>query len=343
MGKNNEFENILEACLARVLAGESIEACLADHPGQAAELEPLLRTALSTREAAAVKPRPEFRERAALDFQAAIRQMPAKKVGNVYWRQRWMGILSAVVFVLLAGTGLVAASSSSLPDHPLYGVKLATETAWLALTPSDLGKADLYVKFTDRRVDEIIAMAERGKVPQMDRATERLDRQMIAMAGLTAPEGLAFSTMGAIETTSPPMLAAPTMTVPATTKAATTVPETTTTATTLPPAPLTNPPPATTAPPPPATTIVINAPDMETGIILATPPPQAEGIARYGSTDEMDEEAKLRERLARSAAANTSALLEELDRAPESVRLALERAIEIANTGYYQNISNLGY
>ena len=46
------------------------------YPEYAAELEPLLKTALETRNAAAIKPRPEFRQRAANDFQAAIREMP---------------------------------------------------------------------------------------------------------------------------------------------------------------------------------------------------------------------------------------------------------------------------
>ena len=54
MGKEKEFDNILDECLERVIKGEDILACLADYPEHATELEPLLKTALDTRNAAAV-------------------------------------------------------------------------------------------------------------------------------------------------------------------------------------------------------------------------------------------------------------------------------------------------
>jgi hypothetical protein len=346
MSKKSEFNDILDECLARVLKGEPVEACLASHPGHAGELEPLLRTALDARQAAIIRPRSEFRERAAREFQAAIREMPAKEaVRPVFWQRRWIGVLAGVVFALLAGTGVVAASNTSLPDEPLYSVKLATETAWLALTPSDTGKAELYVKFTDRRVDEIIAMADRGKVQQMDRATERLDSQMIAMAGLTAPRYMATAPMkGATITGSQPMLATP---APSTTTATTrTMSQSTTTATsttvpgtTVPPPVAITIPPETTVTAPPSGSVT-TLPDEDTGI-MAAPPQAPGGEANYGEVVP-NEQAELRELLARSAAANTIALQEELATAPEPVRQALERAIEIANMGYSQNLSNLG-
>ena len=80
MKKAREFDNILDECLERVLIkGETVEQCLAQYPEHAAELEPLLRTALETKEAVAIKPRPEFRERASYQFQAALREMESKK------------------------------------------------------------------------------------------------------------------------------------------------------------------------------------------------------------------------------------------------------------------------
>jgi hypothetical protein len=340
MSKKRDFDNILDECLTRVQKGESIEACLATHPEQSAELKPLLRTALAARQAAAVQPRREFRERAALEFQAAIREMPAKATGwGTPWRRRLMEVVAGVVFVLLAGTGLVAASSSSLPDEPLYAIKTATETAWLALTPSDIGKANLYIKFTNRRVAEIIAMAGESKVAPLDKATDRLNNEMIAMAGLTASvEATGATTFGMTETTSPPMLAAPAPT----TKATTTTPEVssttavpTTTATTTRPSQMVT--PTVTNPPPVALSSV-----PDNGIVTTPPPaPQPEG-KHYFNTDIQDEQAALRDALARSAAANSTALQEELDKAPESVRASLEKAIEVANSGYQQNLSNLG-
>lgn len=338
MSKNKEFDNIFDECLTRVQRGESIEACLAAYPGQSAELEPLLRTALAARQAVAVQPRREFRQRAAIDFQAAIREMPVKATGwGTPWRRRFLEVVAGVVFVLLAGTGLVAASSSSLPDEPLYAIKTATETAWVALTPSDIGKVNLYIKFTNRRVAEIIAMAGEGKAAPLDRATDRLNGEMTAMAMLTAPEELtAATTFGMTETTSPPMLAAPAPSTPAsstTTPVATTAVPTTT---------------ATMVQPPSTTVPTITTPPADNGVpgrgaaTETAPPPQAEGKS-YFNGGEQDEQAALRDNIARNAATNSLALQEELDKAPESVRASLEKAIEVANSGYQQNLSNLGY
>jgi len=79
MKKPREFDNILDELLERLVQGESIEACLAQYPEHAAELEPLLRTALNTLQATDIKPRPEFRQRASYEFQTAIREMPVKE------------------------------------------------------------------------------------------------------------------------------------------------------------------------------------------------------------------------------------------------------------------------
>jgi hypothetical protein len=267
--------------------------------------------------------------------------MPAKTTGwGTPWRRRLLEVAAGVVFVLLAGTGLVAASSSSLPDEPLYAVKTATETAWLALTPSDIGKAELYVKFTDRRVKEIVAMAGKGEAAPLDKAAQRLDSQMVAMASLTAREEVtAATTFGMKETTSPPMLAAPQPSTPA---ATTTTPPTATvaptTTATMAPAPTTT-VPAVTGPPPVTLT---ETPGRGADTQVTAPPPQAEGKT-FTNSGEQDEQAKLRDILARSAAANSMALQEELEKAPESVRASLEKALEIASSGYQQNLSNLGY
>ena len=127
MAKENEFDNILNECLERVLTGgETVEECLAAYPELAAELESLLRTSLVAREATAIKPRPEFRERAGYQFQAAVREAAARpKRGFFSWQPQWVTAVVIVIVVLLAGSGTVAASGDSMPDEALYGVKLA--------------------------------------------------------------------------------------------------------------------------------------------------------------------------------------------------------------------------
>jgi hypothetical protein len=187
MKKMRDFDDILNECVERVLKGESVEACLASFPEHAAELEPLLRTVIDTRKAANVLPRPEFRQQAGYEFQAAIRNMKPNKSGFFRWQLRWATAVSVIAAVLLAGSGTVAAASDSLPDETLYSVKLFTEEVRLALTPSTLGKAQLYAKFTDTRVDEIIKMADKGNVEQVVKATERMNDSLVSIAKLIQP------------------------------------------------------------------------------------------------------------------------------------------------------------
>ncbi len=292
MKKVREFDNILDECLERVIKGETVEVCLADYPDYAAELEPLLRTALDTREAAAIEPRPEFRDKARYQFQAALREMePEKSRGFFSWQPRWVTVVAIVVVLLLAGSGTVVAASNSLPGEFLYPVKMATEAVQLVFTPSALGKAELYARLADKRIDEIIRMAEKGKVKQVERATERLNSHLIAMAALDIPGGEEL-----LEAEIATFEAAPA------------------------PAPVEEAPLAA----------------VEEESVIAAPraagPPEDVGP---------NERARLRGLLSRHAVENWNALLAAWEAAPESLRAALEQALEVAAAGYEQALRNL--
>ena len=190
--KDKEFDNILDECLERILTrGETIEQCLESYPEQSAELEPLLQTALLTKRASAIKPRPEFRERARYQLRSALQEMEEKRERRPFffgWQPRWATAVIAVLVFLLASGGTVAAAGNSMPDEPLYPVKLATETVRLTLTPSALGKAELYVKLVDKRVEEIIRMADKGKMKHVERTAQRLNTCLVMAANLAVPE-----------------------------------------------------------------------------------------------------------------------------------------------------------
>ena len=153
---NKDFDNILDECLERMLTGgETLDECLRSYPQYEDELRPLLETALITRQATEITPRPEFRERARYQFEAALRDMEEKKQRRSFfnwgWQPRWATAAVAVVLVLLlSGGGTVAAASGSMPGQVLYPVKLATEQARLAFTFSELGKAEVYAQHLER-------------------------------------------------------------------------------------------------------------------------------------------------------------------------------------------------
>jgi len=321
MGKAREFENILNECLDCVIKGEDIEVCLARYPEHAAELEPLLRTALETKMAAAIKPRPEFRQRAGNEFQAAIREMPSKgRRSSSRWQLRWVIPVTIIVVLLTAGTGTVFAAANSLPDSPLYPVKLATESVHLAFTPSAEGKAELYAKFVDYRVEEIVKMAEKGKVDQIEKVTERMNSQLLAMATLELNGGTLAEEKSMLA------LQAPTSTTNASTSNAVpfmrTVP-TTTIIVTQPPAATPTPPACNTQGPPE---------EFSSG--------QADNA--QGNNNKPDDKEKLKTILLKKAEQNLQILKDQLEKAPKALKPALLKAIEIAEQGYAQALANLG-
>ena len=187
MNKAREFNDILDECLERLVKGGTIEECLASYPELAAELEPLLQTAMAARKASVIQPRPEFRAKARYQFHSALQAMESRKSRSFFgWQRRWVTAITVVLVLLLAGGGTVMAASNSMPDGTLYPVKLATEQVWLALTPSSLGKARVYTKLADRRVAEIIYMAGKNKPEQVKQATQRLDIHLVMIARLVS-------------------------------------------------------------------------------------------------------------------------------------------------------------
>jgi len=190
MKKSREFNNILDECLERLLTkDETIEQCLRDFPEQADELEPLLQMALATKKAITIQPRPEFRAEARYQFLSALQRREEKRSRPFFGLlPRWAAVVAIVLTLLLAGGGTVAAAGGSMPDEPLYRVKLATEQMQLILTPSALGKAEFYARLADRRVSEIAYMASRNKPEQIEQTAHRLDDYLAKIANLTSTQ-----------------------------------------------------------------------------------------------------------------------------------------------------------
>ena len=188
MRKSKEFDNVLNECLERLLVKrESIEDCLQSYPEHADKLKPLLDAALSIKKASDVEPRPEFSARARYQFRLALQEAKAKRGRRFFfgWQPIWATVVTTVLVVLVASSATVAAAGNSMPDEPLYPVKLATEQVQLMVTPSSLGKAELHAKLAERRVAEIIHLASKSKPGQIELATRRLDVSLAKIAALS--------------------------------------------------------------------------------------------------------------------------------------------------------------
>ncbi len=175
-----KIEKIFDECIERMMRGESMESCLTSHPKEAAQLEPLLRTALRISwKAAEYEPRPGFQDllRARLEgahLYAYQKRQPVKTGGGFSLQRAWVPAMIAILAVIFSGAGTVAAASYSMPDQTLYPVKEATETVRLALTFSDTEKARVNVKLAETRSEEIAVMAGKGNTEQVGILTKKL-------------------------------------------------------------------------------------------------------------------------------------------------------------------------
>ncbi|MFC1937701.1 DUF5667 domain-containing protein [Chloroflexota bacterium] len=192
MNKSERFDDVLNDCLDRLLLyGDTVEQCLTSYPEHAEELKPLLKTAAATRQVSAIQPRPEFKARARYQFRAALREMESRRgFPLLRWLPQWAAMATMVlVFLVVAGSGTVVAAGNSMPDNPLYPVKLATEQVRLILTPSDMGKAEIYADLTEKRVAEIVRMADKGKPELVHQAAARVNVYLLSIAGLLSVGG----------------------------------------------------------------------------------------------------------------------------------------------------------
>ena len=195
MNKSREFDNVLDECLERLLVkGETLEQCLQSFPKHADELKPLLETALATRQVSSIQPRSEFRDRARHQFYAALRETEYERRRSFFswgWQPRWATVVAVVLALLLAGGGsTVAAASGSMPDDFLYPVKLATEQVQLAFTFSDLGKAERHAKLADKRVTEIVYLAEKSEPEKIELVANSLNKNLTEIAVLSSTQEL---------------------------------------------------------------------------------------------------------------------------------------------------------
>lgn len=170
-----EFTSILHDCLDSVLAGErSIDECLQAYPQFASRLKPALQVALLTRDL-------DKAEMPASSVQALEIRLRGKMVaanqraattGDISSRRSAFAPLGklaamiAIVFLFALGTGggAVAASASSLPGDPLYGLKRLWEAIILALSSLANNTDDVWLHLAQTRLDEAESLAGRGTV-----------------------------------------------------------------------------------------------------------------------------------------------------------------------------------
>ncbi|MEE8369145.1 MAG: DUF5666 domain-containing protein, partial [Dehalococcoidia bacterium] len=160
------FRSILDECLAAQRQGESVEACVSRYPKHAERLRPLLTTAQRVSESPPVRPRPRAQEVAWGRVRQRARELRrSRRLPQVrFLWLRPLALTASLVLAFLAATGGVAyAAQDSLPDSPLYRIKLATEDVRLWVVFDDSHRAELLLDQSDERTREIVEMIQQGK------------------------------------------------------------------------------------------------------------------------------------------------------------------------------------
>ena len=190
---------IVEDCIELLSHGWSLEECLERYPEEAAELEPILRNAISIRSDLAaelpVTTRLRMRSRvlAEWDRQHQPRRwkltLPSIFPNLALFPKMSLfpkGAFAAAILVLalaLGGLGTNTAAANTVPGDILYPVKELREGVELWFARSPEAKVEMYTSLVKERVDEVKKMAarERADLDAISDALARMEGHLSAL------------------------------------------------------------------------------------------------------------------------------------------------------------------
>jgi len=198
------LQDILDECLGQLHQGQSLEACVAQYPTLAAQLEPLLRVALQVRAlgpAPAPSPLAQRNARQRLLAEVALRKEKAQEQPRPFWlnlpsllrRGAVAIVLAGVLLAAALGQGTLAASANSLPGDALYSVKRFGEQVRVLFAFDQQVKEKLREEMAERRREEAKAIATSQRLVEMafPGAVEQVDGSSWTIGGVvvqTTPE-----------------------------------------------------------------------------------------------------------------------------------------------------------
>jgi len=185
-----DFKTILDECLKELETGQPLDAILARYPEHADELRPLLLTAQNVKATPMSRPRSHAQQAGLQRFlgQAlAMRRAREQRPLVTLWRPLAAAAAALVLMLFLGGGATVYAAAGSLPDSPLYPIKLATEEARLWFVFDENDRAGMLLDQSETRMTEIRKLVQQGKPVEgnvlsamrgrMTRATDIIDKR----------------------------------------------------------------------------------------------------------------------------------------------------------------------
>ncbi len=164
----------LEKCIDLIARNEAkAEECLNNYPSLADYAAVLNTAAFLSQSIELAVPSPEVFERSKKKFLGAAKAEPALQVtkkraqAKVHFlhaplRKILTRAAATLVAFSMLGGSVVVASAHSLPDSPLYSVKLTVEKVQLVLKTSNYSKAQFYLNLAEKRLEEAQKLAKDG-------------------------------------------------------------------------------------------------------------------------------------------------------------------------------------
>ncbi len=168
-----DLYDALEICLQEIERGASVETALLRYPDLAEELRPLLEASVDAANLAVPLPFETViqRNRAkVLQRSAQMREAKAKSSQRTWFVSlRRLAVTLAVLIILsVSGTGLVQASSATVPGDNLYPVKRTWEDVLVAFTFNVQQRDALEVEHENERLHELQELFAEGRSAKVD-------------------------------------------------------------------------------------------------------------------------------------------------------------------------------
>ena len=200
-----DIELLLDNCINEMRNGKSIDECIAEHPQYASQLRPLLRLVQKIETLPQPEPAPEAISGTLINigYHIAQHSMTPEKptaveklrkkssIFNIIRRPKIAWAFSAAFLFLVVLFSAATISANSVPGDILYPLKLATEKVKFLLTFNSEKKAELRLTFSDKRLQEMIAIFQHSGKLDTTLLKEMLDEAKLALEETKIPSDTA--------------------------------------------------------------------------------------------------------------------------------------------------------
>ena len=191
--RDPRFTQALEDCSRRVRDGETLERCLADYPEAYRDELARLVPVTDRLQRIARDPSAEFEARLGQRLAGAVAQERTRHSNGFFTGLQgllgaspWRTATAALLVALIIGGSSVSvtqAAETSLPDSPLYPVKVAREWIEVRLANTDDGRIAVASKHLEKRDQELERALQAGRPALIESIVRKLIEDCEQMVG----------------------------------------------------------------------------------------------------------------------------------------------------------------